>query len=132
MDLADWGNKLAGVVARLAGLLHLLAQAETTTTPWSTPIPPEIMSHAIRLGDYFAAHARAAYWRMGVGERDADARYVLAVFRVHQWGTVGHRDLWRSVRRRIASTEALSAVCGYLAELGYLRIGANIGSCGNW
>lgn len=119
--LADWGSKLAGNVARFCGILHTMACAVESVAPWNRPIGVDITTTAIALGDYFEAHAKAAFWRMGIGGKDADGRYVLSALLRNRLHTFTHHDLWQIVRNRFNSGHELEATLGYLVELGYLR-----------
>ena len=58
-QLAAWGNRLTGTVARQAGLLHMLACAEAKDThPWNTRISGATMAAAIEFGNCFKDHAQ--------------------------------------------------------------------------
>ena len=59
--LVDWASKLVGVVARIAGVIHAAENLAVTTIP----ITGAQMADAIRLGEYFTAHAVAAFDEMG-------------------------------------------------------------------
>ena len=118
-DNQDWGNKLCGTVARLAGILHLLHHAGGSR-PWEIPLSSGVMDSAIRLGDYFAAHAEVAFAMMGVDPRIEDARHVWATIEHRQVDQISLRDLQQRVKRRF-SVEALKEVIGVLVEMGYLR-----------
>lgn len=68
----DWGGKLVGLVARIAGILHGLRYAKTGR-PDEILIDHETMLCAISIGEYAVAHASAAFVLMG-----ADAATCLA------------------------------------------------------
>lgn len=73
-DLAhmpDWGGKFPGAVVRIAGLLHLAHHHHGT---WHKPITADTFAAARHIGDYFLAHAQAAYDLIGAGPDLADAR----------------------------------------------------------
>jgi hypothetical protein len=78
------------------------------------------MGSAIRLGDYFAAHAGVAFAMMGADPRIEDARHVWATIEHRQVDQISLRDLQQRVRRRF-SVDALKEVLGVLVEMGYLR-----------
>ncbi len=69
--LCGWAGKLAGQVARLSGLLHLGDCAERARI--EPEIPAGTVERAIRLGEFFIAHALHA-----VGTASADPRLRLA------------------------------------------------------
>ncbi|WP_165958872.1 DUF3987 domain-containing protein [Actinomadura sp. KC345] len=107
-DLAhmpDWGGKFPGAVIRIAGLLHLAHHPHGTRT---RPITSDTFACARQIGDYFLAHAQAAYDLIGADPDLADARAL------RDWiGRTGtHRftasDAVQSLRprfRKVADTE---------------------------
>ncbi|MGW5471694.1 DUF3987 domain-containing protein [Streptomyces chartreusis] len=54
----DWAGKCVGTVARIAGLLHL---ADRATGRWGEPIEATTIERAIAIGEYYTAHASAAF-----------------------------------------------------------------------
>jgi hypothetical protein len=73
--IADWANKLAGAVARIAAALHF---AEKSFDPGSVfEIPATAIQKAIRIGRYLIPHAKAAYAEMGADPEIQDARAIL-------------------------------------------------------
>jgi hypothetical protein len=62
------GGRLAGAVARIAGIVHV-AQAIDKGIPWTQPIPAATVEAAVRLArDYFLLHAQVAFSIMGADE----------------------------------------------------------------
>ena len=119
-DIQDWGNKLPGSVARLACILHLLQHAGEGK-PWEIPLNKTAMEGAIKLGDYFTAHANVAFSMMGADPRMEKARRL--------WSSIEHlgverfsqRDLWQHIRRSFAPHE-VGETLQLLVEMGYLRL----------
>jgi replicative DNA helicase len=71
------GSKYTGAVVRLAGLIHLGEHA--IREGWNTqPISADTIDRAAMLGDYFAAHALAAFDDMGADQSTRNARHILA------------------------------------------------------
>jgi hypothetical protein len=135
-DLADWGNKLCGNTARLAGLLHILEWAlncvdcvdsvyapsySSWNYPWDRPVALETMQSAIALGRYFREHAKAAFALMEADPELAAAKQVWAAIERHQLTQFSLRDLWQRVRRRFSRVEHLQRVLEKLATLGHVR-----------
>lgn len=118
--LVDWGNKLCGNVARIAGLLHTIQWVRGSGYPWNTQIPPEIMANAIRLGNYFKDHAKAAFALMGADGRVVDAKRVWANISHHEMKEFSVRDLWQKVRGGFSKVTDLEDVLHLLVDLGYL------------
>ncbi|HEY8599030.1 MAG TPA: DUF3987 domain-containing protein, partial [Thermomicrobiales bacterium] len=58
--MPDWGGKLLGAVARIAGLLHMAEHAETQA-PWDIPVASHTVEDAWCIGEYLTHHARAAF-----------------------------------------------------------------------
>lgn len=118
-DIADWGNKLPGAVARLAGILHLFSHAGEVR-PWEIPISGATIEAAIQLGDYYAAHATIAFSLMGGDPRVEKARRVWATILHHAFERFSQRDLYMKVRRRLTVNE-LGEVLKVLENMGYVR-----------
>src|SRR5262249_10603968 len=77
-SLAGWANKLAGAIARLAGILHMAKSWNGQNIQFSHTIDIRTVEAAIRIGrDYLLPHARAAFGLMGADERAEDAKRVL-------------------------------------------------------
>jgi replicative DNA helicase len=74
-EFTDWAAKLVGAVGRIAGLLHLAAHVDERVPP--TQVSLETVQAACRIGDYYTAHARAAFAEMGASSMVEDARYIL-------------------------------------------------------
>ena len=55
--IADWAAKLPGAVARLAGILHVVAHPDA----WPGPIDASTVDAAIEIGHYFASQAIATF-----------------------------------------------------------------------
>jgi hypothetical protein len=58
----DWGSKLAGAVARIAGVLHCVVHADSS--PGMYPVAATTMQSAIEIGSYAVVHALAAFEAM--------------------------------------------------------------------
>lgn len=120
--VADWGGKLAGLVGRIAGLLHTAIHAGSDRAPWEVPIASETMAAAIRLGETFILpHALAAFGEMGADPAIEAARDVARVLERWEAPTVSRRDLHQRMRRRYARPNQLDSPLSLLVEHGYLR-----------
>lgn len=100
--LADWGGKLAGNVARLAGLFHAVAHP---VKPWERPIEPETVTAAVALGAYLKPHARAAYQLLGADAALALALRALEAIERNGWRELSERDLYRALGETRRSLE---------------------------
>ncbi|HEU4411160.1 MAG TPA: DUF3987 domain-containing protein [Polyangiaceae bacterium] len=77
-DMRDWGSKLAGAVARVAGVLHWARAAcagpEALREAWGAPVTEGEMLSAVELGWYFVDHARSIYDELLVAKEEREAR----------------------------------------------------------
>jgi replicative DNA helicase len=80
--IRDWAGKLVGTVCRLAGILHVADHADDLDG-MPLEIPGSTLDRAKALGDYFLAHAGAAFSAMGADESTELAQ------RVWKWAKRG-------------------------------------------
>jgi replicative DNA helicase len=74
--LAGWANKLAGAIARIAGVLHM---ANSAGQQWRPAINIATVQAAIRIGkEYLLPHALAAFGLMGADSTTEDAKALWA------------------------------------------------------
>ena len=116
--IKDWGNKLCGAVARLAGVLHLLKHF-ANPVPWALEIADDTMEGAIQLGRYFEGHAHIAFGMMGADPRVERARGLWANIERLELETFTQRDLHQRVRK--LSADDLHGTLNVLADMGYVR-----------
>ncbi len=119
-DIADWGNKLAGNTARLAGILHLLEHCDTAE-PWEIPISAKTMEGAIELGWYFTAHAKYAFEMMDGMAAGGILEMVWNVIEKKKWERFSVRDLHQLVKRHFLNVTELGDVLDRLAALWYIH-----------
>lgn len=116
----DWASKLVGATARIAGLLHLGADPDAA---WRTTVEAQTIENAISLGDYFIAHALAAFDAMQADPVTADAQYLLEIIKRENWTTVSKRDMFtKASRSRFPKATDLDEVIARLAEHEYLEL----------
>jgi hypothetical protein len=115
--IAEWGSKLAGAMLRIAGLLHLASEHEA----FRTPISRATLRGAIRIGDYFTEHARAAFHLLGdTGTRNA--AYLLDHLTKKDVKEFTIRSLHVKLPRgRFATAEDVTTAVKVLEEHGYVR-----------
>ncbi len=118
--LTDWGGKLAGAVARIAGLLHLGDRAGDPS-PWDRPIGRHVIERAIRIGEYSIEHARAAYAEMGADPVVEDARHILQTITKKVLVRFTKQEIWQLTKGRFEKVDGLDAALEALVERGYLR-----------
>jgi replicative DNA helicase len=117
--IADWGSKLTGAAARIAGLLHL---ATHLRQGWAHPVDAEPVIAAIEIAAYLTQHALAVFDTMGADPRTDDARWLL------DWiGRTGTQQFTRrdahhaAPRGRFRKAGDLDPPLALLEEHGYLR-----------
>ena len=116
--IVDWGAKYTGAVVRLAGLIHL---ATHLRDGWGRPIRATTVDAAAALGDYYAAHALAAFHDMGADPTTEHARTVLAwIERTHATAFT-KRDLYRAFRSQIPKAADLDPILDLLDTHGWIR-----------
>ena len=119
--MADWVNKLSGLVLRLAGILHIADYADDIGGAVARRIGVETMRRAIEIGTYFLAHARAAFGLMSADPLVEDAKLVLSFVERKALTTVTQRDLHRGMQSRFRKAENLAPVIEILKKHGFLR-----------
>lgn len=120
-SIADWGNKLAGTVIRLAGLLHLADHALELKDGVFAFIGEGEMRRALRIGDFLCAHARIAFDLMEADPVARLARYILAW--IQRTGAVGFtlREAYQPLRARFRAPAELNAPLELLIEHDVIR-----------
>ncbi|WP_406401595.1 DUF3987 domain-containing protein [Streptomyces sp. NBC_00879] len=114
----DWAGKYVGAVARIAGLLHL---ADRATSGWGEPIEATTIERAIAIGEYYTAHALAAFDLM---ETDADsekAQLVLDWIRRTKTTHFKAHELVTAWRRVFPTVSSAAPALRLLEEHGYIR-----------
>ena len=118
--MTDWGSKLPGAVARVAGVLHM-AEHAFEDEPWVKPIGRRAMESAIAIGRYLIPHAMAVYGLMGADENRRMAQHLLTVIRDIGSPTITKRGLFERVKGRCTEATSLDDPLAILVSRGYLR-----------
>ncbi|MBC6461472.1 DUF3987 domain-containing protein [Actinomadura sp. HBU206391] len=116
--MTDWGGKLVGAVVRIAALLHL---AEHLRDGWYRPVDLATFANAQIIGEYFVAHAQAAYDTIGADPAVADARALLDWARNTATNRFTARDVMRSLKHRFAKVTDLDPGLRVLESHGWVR-----------
>ena len=77
------------------------------------------MENAVRIGEYFLEHAKAAYSLMGADPVNKQSEYLLDAIKRGQVSQFSRRDAMRMCRR-FHTTESLQPVLNRLCEYGYI------------
>lgn len=112
--ISDWAGKLAGAVARIAGLLHMAANTGTDAR-----ISGATMAAAIQIGEYFTAHAMAAFDVMAADPCREGARIIIDWLKGRQQVTRG--ELQQAMKNYLKSKELDNALA-VLEEYGYIQV----------
>lgn len=116
-SLAEWGSKLAGAIVRIAGLLHVADDPGA----FRRPITAATLTAAIRIGGYYAEHARAAFGLLGE-TGSSDARYLLNHLARRVATTFTVRELLTDLPRgRFGKVEDVAAAVTVLEDHGYVQ-----------
>ena len=120
-DVEAWAGKFHGQVMRIAGILHC---AENGLDAAVEPLRGSTMQKAITIGEYFLAHAQAAFRLMGATEPQAvrDGKYILKRIQAAGRPEISKRDLAQVCRGRFPTVEAFEPGLNELVRRGYIRI----------
>jgi replicative DNA helicase len=118
--LPDWGGKIVGAVARIAGLLHM-AEYAGATEPWRIPISGTTVACAVRIGKYLIPHARAAYALMGADEVIDSAKAILRWIKHKGLDQFTRRDVHQAMRSTFKRAMDVDAPLAILAERKFVR-----------
>ena len=118
--MADWGSKLIGATARIAGLLH--AAEHIQEDGWRQPVGEDTMAKAIAAGRYFTQHALAVFDYMGADPALDDARVVLDWIRRNGQPRFAKRDLHRGMQTRFRKAADVDPALEMLTGHGWIRV----------
>ncbi|GAA3457696.1 DUF3987 domain-containing protein [Dactylosporangium matsuzakiense] len=117
--IIDWGSKYTGAVVRMAGLIHL---GDHLRDGWGRPIDAGAIDRAALLGEYYAAHALAAFDDMGADNTTRNAQTILGWIERTGATAFTKRDLYRAVKSaQIGTVADLDPALTLLDAHGYLR-----------
>ena len=120
-DLEGWGGKYHGQVMRIAGILHCCLYAQQAA---QVPLTAETMQAAETIGEYFLAHARAAFQIMGIteGQDTKDAKYILKRLEADGRTEISERDLDQLCNGKFKDVDSMEPGVNVLTGRGYVRI----------
>ena len=115
-EITDWAGKYVGAVLRIAGLLHA---AKHHGFMDFTEVPGQTMENAVRIGEYFLEHAKAAYSLMGADLVNKQGEYLLSKIQKEQVREFSRRDAMRMCRN-FKTADSIQPVLNRLCEYGYI------------
>jgi hypothetical protein len=119
--MTDWAGKLAGAVARVAGILHMATHAHRGDA-WKSPIQRGTMQSAICIGRYLIPHARIAFTTMSMDGTVAKAYHVLAWIERTGATSFTVRDAFHKLESsRFEKVADLLPALDLLEQRGYIR-----------
>jgi putative DNA primase/helicase len=121
--IQDWGSKLAGAVARIAGILHCALHADSE--PWLHPLAAATMQSAIQIGDYATCHALAAFEAMRADKGLSDAQYLLQWIERHGKRAFAKSEAQQHGKRRFKQASDIDLPLGLLIRHHYIRLSSH-------
>lgn len=115
--LRDWGAKLTGLTARLAGILHF---AELGEQGIARQVSATTIKNAITLGRYFMAHAQRAFEYMGADPIVGQAMHVLKWMQREEKAEFSRRDAHVALQGTFKKAKDLEPVLDFLVAHGWL------------
>jgi hypothetical protein len=122
--MTDWAGKLAGAVARIAGVLHCMECVSKGTggrKPWEEKISDDIVERAVKIGRYLIPHAQAAFAEMGTDPTVEEAKHVLRWIERKGVDTFTKREAFEGTKGRFRRVTALEPALDLLVAHGYIR-----------
>lgn len=124
--MSDWAGKLMGAIGRLAGLLHFAEYFEegcVVQAPWHVEVSAETMQNALKLGDYFTAHAQAAFSLAGAEDSLGDAKYLWGQIQATEKHVLENQELWQKVKGKFrGGKSAMDAALRLLEDYNLIRL----------
>lgn len=117
-NMTDWGGKLVGAMLRIAALIHA---AEAQGRPTETPVSAETVTAAVKIAEFFGAHATAAYQVMGADEAHENAKYLLRRIKSDGRDEISKRDLYRLCKGKFKKAEDMEPALQMLIDMYYIR-----------
>lgn len=94
--ITDWAGKLAGAIARIAALLHIMRYAHGR--PWEKQISPEDMSAAVKIGHALTSHALTVFDHIEEDRTTQVAKAILQWLKQQKPPRFSRRDCTRKLR----------------------------------
>ena len=127
--MRDWGGKLPGMAARVAGLLHCAEHAFDADLT-ASKLSLDTMRRALDFAAVSAEHALAAYALMGADEALKDARKLWGWIDRRRKVAVTFRDAHQALRGSFPRSADLEPAFDVLVERSYLVMRESAGRVG--
>lgn len=114
-SLADWGSKLAGAVARIAGLFHMAEYGHD-----KDKLSGETMAAAAAVGGFFIEHVLGAFGLMQLDPALEVASRIINYVKANRLEKFTARDLMQDIHR-FRDRKTVDPGIEFLVERGYIR-----------
>jgi len=122
-EFSDWARKLHGTTVRIAGLLHVMENAENAS-PWNAELRGNTMAKAIEIVKYLIPHAQAAFSIIDGASRVSGSEVVVQWLKRTEKRTFTARDCQRGCASKFGGKDGGGVMwnaIGHLQELDYIR-----------
>ena len=116
-SMRDWGSKLAGAVARIAGLLHYAEHGQQAT---NKPISVNVVNASAAIGAYYREHALATFGLMRENPEIESAKRILEYLILHKPDSFTGRDILRH-KNALKTMAEVTPGLKLLIERNYIR-----------
>jgi len=116
-SMQDWGSKLPGAVARIAGLLHYAEHGQQAT---GKPVSVNVVNASAAIGAYYREHALATFGFMGENPEIESAKRILEYLILHKPDSFKGRDILRH-KNALKTMAEVTPGLKLLIERSYIR-----------
>lgn len=124
-QIEEWAGKLHGNTMRIAAIFHIVKYKWDAV---NVPLETETLAGAIKVGQYYLEHSKAAFDMMGLSDPQGvkDAKYIISRIETRDKcdkrdKTITKRDLLR-LCRQFSTVEEMEPGLQVLVEHGYIAI----------
>jgi hypothetical protein len=119
-ELKDWGSKLPGAAARIAGVFHMAMYAGRVDVPLAVEKPPVVA--AVELAACLISHCRAVFALMENDPETTKAERIIAWIIRENSAVFRLRDCFRAHQGLFKRVNELTPTLTLLEQHGYVRI----------
>jgi hypothetical protein len=117
--IRDWGGKLPGAVARIAGIFHCIRHATVQIQDYE--VSGVDMDNAVKLGRVLIQHALKVFDAMRLNDDHHNARAVLQSIKREGMKQFTARDCHRHHQSRFKTRQELDPALNILESAGWIR-----------
>ncbi len=116
-QMTEWGAKLAGQCARIAGLMELISSGRE-----AKEVTLDSVDRAVRLCGLLVQHAKAAFRLLGADEVEADALHLMSWVKAAGLHEFDRRTAQKALEGKFRSVNRLKQAAGRLNEWNVLSL----------